>query len=109
MARLVQPCLAAMRLVSPWQRKTMARPAMTWLTRMPTTSSGEDERDHGRGERGDDEREERVAAEDDDRADAGHRAHQHEALGAEREDAGLLADDQAERGERDRARRSRAC
>ena len=61
---------------------------------------GEDQRDHGRGDRGDDEGEERLAG-DDDGADAGHRAHQHEALGAEREHARLLGEDQAERGERE--------
>ncbi len=61
---------------------------------------GEDQRDERRGERGDDEGEERLAG-DDDRADPGHRAHQHEALGAEREDARLLGEDQAERGKRE--------
>ena len=78
----------------------MASPAITWLTRSATTSPAKTSEIDGGGDRRDDEGEQRLAG-DDDGADAGHRAHQHEAFGAEGEHARLLGEDQAERGERE--------
>ena len=95
------PRCAAIRLVSPWQRNTMARPAITWLTRSTTTSSGEEQRDDAP-----------PRAPRSTSASSGCRRvtmtaptpaiapDQHEALGAEGEHARLLGEDQAERGQR---------
>ena len=109
MARLVQPASVPTRLVRPWQKNTIASPAMTWLTRSTTTSSANSNDTTAAAEHGDRKRDRRIAAELEVGSDAGQRANEHEPFGAEREHTGALADDQAECRQGVGRRQSSAC
>ena len=96
MARLVQPASVPTRLVRPWQKNTIASPAMTWLTRSTTTSSANSNDTTAAASMATTSETRWIAAKLELGGDAGQRANEHEPFGAERENPGALADDQAE-------------